>query len=76
MKKPNWYDDWEIITDYDRSSSNWIRKVIRIPNSATIKEKVIWTQYGSLTNELILDLESALYTLTERDKHDNPDNIS
>lgn len=67
MKKtPNWYDDWEITTEMPKNDG-WIRKVIKLPNSATYKEKIVWVNTDSLYNQVILDLESALYSLTERD---------
>jgi hypothetical protein len=67
-QKPRWYDDWEIITYPREYGEKWVKKVIKLPHSATIKEKTIHCETGSLVNELILDLECALYTLTERDK--------
>lgn len=68
MTKPNWYDDWEIITSADEFGSGWVKKTIKIPNSATVKEKIIYCEEDGLVHEVILDLESALYTLSEMDK--------
>ena len=61
-----WYDNWEITT-YPLND-NWTRKVIKLPNSHTIKQYAVYYQIGSAVHQLTLDLESALYTLTQHDK--------
>lgn len=67
-EKPNWYDDWEIITYPLEYGEKWVKKVIKLPHSATIKEKTIYCEQGSSVIEAILDLECALYALVEKDK--------